>query len=292
MSFGIVATARMTRARVIHHHHGYRLGELDGPLWRLRLPLVVSLHGHDVTTYATQYPGAMEGVLGRADAVIIPSRFLADRVEALGVRSGSIRVIPSGVDVDVFRPTPLPDGPPEALFVGRFVEKKGIDVLLRAWSKVQERIPDARLRVLGFGPLEAQVRSAGSAVEFEPADPRRRGEQVVEAIRRARLVVTPSRTAPDGDVETLLLVNLEAQASGRPVVSTYHGGIPEYVDDGRTGILVPENDVPALAEALVRVLTDDGLAERLGAAGPVWVKRFDVRVCTARVDDLYDELSS
>jgi len=104
-------------------------------------------------------------------------------------------------------------------------------------------------------------------------------------------VVTPSRTSTDGDVETLLLVNLEAQASGRTVVTTNHGGIPEYVDDGTTGLLVPEGDAGQLADALVAALGEPGLAERLGAAGPGRVAELDIRACTARVDDLYDVLA-
>ena len=86
------------------------------------------------------------------------------------------------------------------------------------------------------------------------------------------------------------MVNLEAQASGRPVVTTRHGGIPEYVRDGETALVVPEADPGALADALVRVVTDDALAARLGGAGPAWAARFDVAACAARHDDLYDDL--
>ena len=111
-----------------------------------------------------------------------------------------------------------------------------------------------------------------------------------DAIRRSSLVVTPSRTAPDGDAETLLLVNLEAQATGRPLVTTLHGGIPEYVAEGETALLVPENDDAALAEAMISVLGDPALAEKVAAAGPAFAGRFEVGACTARVDDLYDSL--
>jgi glycosyltransferase involved in cell wall biosynthesis len=126
----------------------------------------------------------------------------------------------------------------------------------------------------------------------ELTDPARRADQVRDAIRRARVIVTPSRIAADGDAETLLLVNLEAQASGRPVVTTRHGGIPEFVSEGETALLVPEADAAALSDALARVLLDEKLAERLGAAGPAWAMRFDVDRCTAAVDDLYDAIAA
>ena len=102
--------------------------------------------------------------------------------------------------------------------------------------------------------------------------------------------MTPSRTAADGDAESLLLVNLEAQASGRPLVTTRHGGIPEFVAEDETALLVPEGDADALADALIRILQDQGLAERMATGGPLWVRRFDMRACTARVDDLYDRV--
>jgi glycosyltransferase involved in cell wall biosynthesis len=282
--------------RLVHQHHGYRLRDVAGLIRRRKLPLVVSLHGQDVTTHFKQWPGDMIDGLPLASAVVVPSRFLADRVEGdLGVPASKIRIIASGgVDVDFFSPTPLPEGPPEALWVGRFVEKKGVDVLLDAWETVRRSVPEARLRLLGppGGPLESLALRGGPGVEVEYADPAQRGEQVRQAMRRARLVVTPSRTASDGDAETLLLVNLEAQASGRPLVTTRHGGIPEYVDEGRTAILVPEADSTRLADALIEVLTDDGLAVRMSAAGPAWASRFSRDEAVAQMDGLYDETLS
>jgi glycosyltransferase involved in cell wall biosynthesis len=285
----LAAVAVGLRAKLVHHHHGYRLGDVGGVVRRLRLPLVVSVHGHDVTAFARDWPGYVEDTLALADAVIVPSRYLADTVAGLGVAAERIHAIASGVDTGFFEPTPLA-AEPEALFVGRFVEKKGIDVLLEAWPEVRRKLPEARLRLLGFGPLESLARSGGRGVEVEPTDPRRRAAQVRDAFRRARVVVTPSRTAADGDVETLLLVNLEAQAAGRPLVTTRHGGIPEFVDEGRTALVVPENDPAALAEAITAVLSDDAMAARMAEAGPAWARRFDWNAQAKVVDDLYERL--
>lgn len=289
LTAALVAIGAAHRAKLVHHHHAYRLSDVLGAVRRMRLPLVVSVHGQDVTAYARQWPGIVDP-LKLADAVVVPSRFVIGAVEAAGVSSDRIHVIPSGVDASFYSPTPLPDGVLEALFVGRFVEKKGIDVLLKAWAEVRRRVPGARLVLVGYGPLEDLARSGGEGVVVEPADPSRRGTQVRDAIRRARVIVTPSRTAADGDVETLLLVNLEAMASGRPVVTTRHGGIPEFVDEGRTALLVPENDPAALADAIERVLADDELAANMSAAGPGWVKRFDWTATAEAMDGLYESL--
>lgn len=290
VTLGLLAVTAPYHLGLVHHHHGYRAKDPVGLVRRRRLPYVLSLHGEDVTTYMRKWPGDLAGVLEAVDTFIVPSQFLFDRAVETGVPKERIVVIPSGVDTGFFTPAPLPVGPPVALFVGRFVEKKGLDVLLAAWPAVQSQVPDATLRLLGFGPLEHMVRSADGQVQVEPASSARRAAQVRDAIGRSRVVVTPSRTAEDGDSESLLLVNLEAQACGRPVVSTRHGGIPEFVADGHTGLLVPEADPDALADALVRVLSDDALAAQLGGHGPKWAGQFDVGACTGRVDALYERL--
>lgn len=284
------ATALLTqlclrhRVHVVHAHHGYEAVRVVGVARLLGLPLVVSLHGHDAWGWVDDHPGVYEGVLDRAAAVVVPSRFLVPRAVELGARPDRVHVIGSGVDTAFFAPSPVPCGL-EVVFVGRFVEKKGLDVLAEAWAEVEQAVPGARLRVLGFGPLEDLARQAGAAVERSPGR-----ERVREAIRGARVVVSPSRTATDDVADTLLMVNLEAQASGRPVVTTDHGGIPEYVADGVTALVVPEADPGALADALIRLLDDHALAQRLGAAGPEHVAGQDVRAVAGRVHDLYRSL--
>ncbi|MDQ1374757.1 MAG: hypothetical protein QOJ09_2095, partial [Actinomycetota bacterium] len=272
---------------VVHVHFGYLLGEVLGAARRMGLPVVVSMHGHDVTAPLRSDPGRYAGELDRVDAVIVPSHFLAAGAVALGAPTDRVHVIPAGVDTDRFTPSPLPEGPPEALFVGRFVEKKGIEVLMAAWPEVRRRLPAARLRVLGYGPLADLVRGPGVERELEPSH-----DRVRAAIGAATVVVSPSRTGGDGDAESLLLVNLEAQASGRAVVTTDHGGIPEFVHAGETALVVPEADPAALADALTALLGDRALATRFGAAGPSVAARFDLRHSAARVDDLYDSLVS
>jgi glycosyltransferase involved in cell wall biosynthesis len=244
----------------------------------------VSLHGHDVTAFHRTWPSYYAPVLGRTDAVIVPSRYLAAAAVEAGARADRVHVIPSGVDTAWFSPTPLPEGPPEVVFVGRFVEKKGIDVLLAAWPTVRAAVPGARLRLVGQGPLEPLVRAgADSTVDVDATGGGTTATRA--ALRRATVVCTPSRTTSDGDVESLLLVNLEAQASGRPVVTTDSAAVPEYVSADRTALVVAQGDPHALAEALVAVLTDRALAQRLADAGPGFAADYDVTGCARRVDD-------
>jgi glycosyltransferase involved in cell wall biosynthesis len=283
----VLRHARQAGAELAHAHFGYALPYTRVLRRRAGLPVVVSLHGHDATAWAAANEWAYEPPPSLVDAVIVPSRWLGARARELGFAASQIRVIPSGVDTAFFRPTPLPSDPVVG-FVGRLVEKKGIDTLMAAWPAVRNAVPDARLRVLGDGPLASLV--VGEGVERVLPDAATRHEQVGALLGSARVVATPSQTAADGDAESLLLVNLEAQASGRPVVTTRHGGIPEFVSENASALLVAERSPDELAAALIRVLTDAGLATRLGSGGPAVAAEFDVAAMAARVDDLYDEV--
>jgi glycosyltransferase involved in cell wall biosynthesis len=276
------------RARVLHVHFGFEVEGVVGAARRAGVPLVVSVHGNDVTAGWSKDRPALRYALEAADAVVVPSAFLADHAVVAGAGRERVHVLPSGVDRSVFTSAPPHDGPPTVVFVGRFVEKKGLDVLARAWPAVRSAVPEARLLLLGDGPLDA-MGLIPDAERWVP-EPYNRVAQVRRALERASVVVTPSRTAADGDSESLLLVNLEAQAVGRAVVTTRHGGIPDAVEEGRCAELVPEGDDAALAAALVAVLRDPDRAAAMGRAGLEVAARFDADLMSARVDSLYDRL--
>jgi colanic acid/amylovoran biosynthesis glycosyltransferase len=270
-----------TRADLVHVHFGYRLRDARRLLGRR--PVVVSLFGHDITGFARDWPRYYAGVLDRADAVVVPSRFLAGMALAAGADPDRVRIVPPGVDTGWFTPSPVPTGAPEVAFLGRFVEKKGLDVLLAAWPAVRRAVPEARLRLIGAGPLEPLARGAASVgVDVVVGTGR---EQVRTALHRATVVCSPSRTAADGDAESLLLVNLEAQACGRAVVTTRHAAVPEFVDEGTTALLVDEGAVGELAATLIDLLRDRDEIERLAAAGPSFAARFDLAVCARRMEE-------
>ena len=275
------------RSAIIHVHHGYALERVVKLARRRRLPVVLSVHGHDVTGYLEQRPDAYRGYGDVLSAVVVPSTFLVEYAVRAGIDREIIRVLPSGIDLTSFAPSPIPPGPPTALFVGRFVPKKGLDVLARAWPAVQAALPDARLVLCGFGEQEALARSIRGNVTVLISPDR---SVVSSQIRDCRVVVSPSHVAADDAVESLLVVNVEAQASGRPVVTTRHGAIPEFVSEGRTALLVDEGDADALAEAMVLLLEDDALAGCMGRRGPEAVAHLDVRETAAKMDALYDEL--
>jgi glycosyltransferase involved in cell wall biosynthesis len=174
------------------------------------------------------------------------------------------------------------------LAVCRLVPQKGIDVALEAFASVRERHRDARLVVLGAGPLRAElVDLAGrlcvaDAVSF----PGRVGD-VAWWLRRASVLVHPARWEGFG------LALLEAMLCARPIVASSVSSIPEIVVDGETGVLVPPDDAPALAAALQALLDEPARASALGAAGEARARReFSVARMTERTLAVYEEALS
>ncbi len=147
----VLRQARRVRADIAHAHFGYALPYARVLNRRAALPLVVSLHGHDATAWAQANPWAYEPDPSIAAAVIVPSDWLAGAATDLGFAPDRIRVIPSGIDTAFFAPTPLPVDHVVG-FVGRLVEKKGIDVLIEAWPRVRAAVPDARFARARRGP--------------------------------------------------------------------------------------------------------------------------------------------
>ena len=202
-------------------------------------PFVVQLWGTDVEL-ARRATSLARRVLRRARLVICASNALADSARELGARE--VRVIPSGVDV----PEEVADEaePPEVLFAGRLSPEKGILELVEAANGMT-------LVVAGDGPLRDRVPGALGFVPHHALGP---------LYERAAVVAVPSHREGFG------VVCAEAMAYGRPVVAGAVGGLLDLVADGETGLLVPPRDVPALREALERLIGDRELRRRMGEA--------------------------
>jgi len=206
---------------------------------------------------------------------------------------GEFRIVPCGIDLRRFRP-PAPGSardPAHAhriLFVGRLDERKGVEVLLRAFPAVLKSVPDARLSIVGAGPTEPRARRAVaelgilSAVEFlGPARP----EDLPRVYAGCDVYCAPSLGG-----ETLGIVLLEAMASGTPVVASRIPGYDETVRDGIDGVLVPPSDPDALASALVGVLTNESRRRQLAAAGLRRAQEYAWPNVTGRTLEFYREL--
>jgi glycosyltransferase involved in cell wall biosynthesis len=293
------------RPRVLHAHFGTD-GLLALPLARaLGVPLVTTLRGYDVNlsrgtllrsgrptwmTYALRRRRLMES----GEIFLAVSDFLRARAIAAGYPEHSIFTHYNGVDLEVFRAGPGEREDGLVLHVANLVTKKGTAQLIRAFAEVRREVPDARLAILGEGPLEPALRRQAaeaaprSAIHFAG---HRSREEVAAWMRRACVLAVPSVTGSSGDAEGLPNVVVEAAAAGLPVVATRHAGIPEAVAADETGILVPEKDHGALVAALTTLLQAPELRNRMGdAARRRAVLRFDAARQMARLECCYDNL--
>ncbi|MGH9586413.1 MAG: glycosyltransferase, partial [Acidobacteriaceae bacterium] len=257
---GFLRRVEAVGAELIHAHFAVDACAALAVRRRLKVPMVVTLHGYDVTSEDAALRETSAGrayLRGRrelwdeAQVFVCVSEWIRKKALERGFPEEKLWVHPIGIDVAAFRPK---EGvkEPLVLFVGRLVEKKGCCYLLQAMRRVEEQMPEARLVVVGDGPLRRSL-------EIEARGLRRccfvgaaGADDVREWMRRAAVVAVPSVVAANGDTEGMCLVVLEAQAMGVPVVAFRGPGIE--VLDGETGLLVGERDAGALAEALVSLL--------------------------------------
>jgi glycosyltransferase involved in cell wall biosynthesis len=238
---------------------------------RMGLPLTVHFHGADVSKHAVlrEYGQRYRTLFQHARAIVAVSGAMEQSLISLGAPPERVHRNPCGVDCASFGCASPADAAPTFVAVGRFVEKKGPHLTILAFAEVHRRHPDARLRMIGDGPLLDACRDLArglglvSQVTFLGPQPH---AVIQEEMRRARAFVQHSLVASSGDSEGTPVAILEAGASGLPVVATRHGGIPDVVTEERTGLLVPEHDVEGMANAMRMLIENPALAARLGAA--------------------------
>ncbi len=245
-------------AQLLHIYFGHIAVHLLPLILHWRQPTVVSFHGADVLVELDKphYRAATREMLAAARLVLVRSASLARALGELGCPNEKIRLQRTGIPLAEipFQVRTWPhDGGWRFLQAGRLVEKKGLITSLRAFAAFQKRNPDAVFTIAGEGPmldsLRALARELGieERVCFAGFLPQ---AQLREEFYRSHIFLHPSELSPDGNQEGVPNSMLEAMASGLPVFATNHGGIPEAIDDGVSGVLVAERDHAALAQAL------------------------------------------
>jgi glycosyltransferase involved in cell wall biosynthesis len=270
-----------------------------------RRPLVVSLHGSDIFVAERHevLRRAARRVFDRAEWVTACSDDLRRRAVALGARPGAIETLPYGIDASRFRPdrasrdavrAALAIGEaPLVVSAGRLVRKKGFDVLIDAIGHLRRSGSAVQLVIAGDGDLrgdlERRAAAVGNAVRLLGNRPQ---EEVGRLAAAADVVAVPSIRDEAGNVDGLPNFALEALATATPVVATTAGGLASVIDDRRTGLLVPERDVVALANAVGWLLGHAAEGRALGAAARDRVIRdFGWERFGARLVDIYDRVS-
>ena len=287
----VVVAAALRKAHALLGRSGFDLVHVhwvvpNGPIGariasRHGLPLVVSLHGSDISVSERSRPigRVTRWSLSRTAAVTAPSGDLLERAERLGAR-GILERVQYGADAAAFdvprevaeatrRRLGLEDQHVVVTGVGRLIPVKGFEYLVEAHAAALASVPELRLVLVGEGDgrsgLEERVRALGVAdtvVLTGAAAP----SEIPAYMSAADVVAVPS-VRHGGYVDGLPNVALEAMAAGKPLVGSNVGGLPELVREGVNGLLVPEKDAGALADALVALARDAELRTRLGANG-------------------------
>ena len=285
-----------TRARLLHVYFGQIAVHLLPLIRSWKNPSIVSFHGADVMVDMNKpaYREATLQMLKAVTLVLVRSGSLQRALVDLGCDPRKIEIQRTGIPLDEFpfRERAVPkNGEWRFVQAGRLIEKKGLPVTLRAFSTFLKQHPSATLTIAGEGPLLPELQkfarelSITDRVSFTGFVSQ---EQLREIYYRAHIFLHPSQTGRDGNQEGIPNSMLEAMATGLPVFATEHGGIPEAIENGVSGVLVPERDHEALSRALLEAARDPSFLLRIGQAGGSAVrKNFDLSMQAQRLEEMY-----
>ena len=285
-------------ADLLHIYFGHTGVHLLPLVEEWKRPCVVSFHGMDIQARPEQegYDEQMRALLRKVPLVLARSRSLFAELERWGCPREKLRLNRTGIPLTDFpfqqRPMPA-DGAWRFVQACRLVAKKGLRTALRAFAKFHALHPKAKFRIAGDGPMRAELETLigelglGEAVEL-------RGFLSQAALAAlyagSHVFLHPSEMPPDQNQEGVPNSMLEAMATGLPVLATTHGGIPEAVTHGRTGLLVPERDDAALFAAMQQLTAETDLLYILGQAAARAVREeFEQGRAIERLEGFYDE---
>jgi colanic acid/amylovoran biosynthesis glycosyltransferase len=239
-----------------------QFGTLLAPVLKLRQfgvtdgKVIVSFRGYDVTKVLRDDPAFYAGLFEHGALFLPVSDSLKKRILRAGCPSSKTKVLHSGIDCSMFRFSARGKATEEAtrvVSIGRFVEKKGLDYAVEAVANTIRSGLKLHYTIVGDGELreqlERKIRDLGIQ-DFVGLLGWCEHKEIIRLLEESHILLAPSVKAADGDQEGIPNVLKEAMATGLPVLSTCHSGIPELVENGVTGYLVPERDTQALAERL------------------------------------------
>ncbi|RYD65722.1 MAG: colanic acid biosynthesis glycosyltransferase WcaL, partial [Verrucomicrobiaceae bacterium] len=285
-------------AKLLHIYFGH-IGVHLLPFLRLRaIPTIVSFHGADAQVELDRpvHRRMTQEMLSLATLVLARSESLIERIEALGCDRSKLRIHRTGLpleEIPIVRRKPPSDDAWKCVQACRLIAKKGLGTSLRAFAGFAQKYPSATFTIAGDGPALPDLRE--QAAQLGIAERVRftgflSQEQLRKLYAESHLFLHPSELGPDGDQEGVPNSLLEAMASGLPVLATTHGGIPEAVEHGRTGLLVPERDHTALAREMKMLAGSPGRYQEIALAGAQSVReRFDLAAQTRVLESYYSE---
>jgi|GEM_PF-898539 len=240
---------------------------------RLKAKIVTCFRGCDITRNVKNNPRMYNELFAHGDLFLPVCDFFRNKLIDLDCDPSKIQVIRSTIDCNKFQfnPTPLqPKEPIRLTTICRLVEKKGVEDSIKAVARLIHKYPNMYLTIIGFGPLkhklEELIDNLGANKNIKLAG-RYSQEQVIQALRDTHIFILPCLTANNDDAEGIPNALKEAMATGIPVISTYHAGIPELVEDGVSGLLVEERDHRTLSKKIEFLIKNPHTWHKMGTAG-------------------------
>jgi colanic acid/amylovoran biosynthesis glycosyltransferase len=293
---GLLTVLSETRARLLHIYFGHIAVHLLPLIRTWKNPSIVSFHGADVMVDMNKpaYREATMEMLEKVKLVLVRSESLRRALVDLGCDPVKIELQRTGIPLEQFpfRERNVPEnGHWQFVQSGRLIEKKGLPVTLRAFAAFIRQYPNATLTIAGEGPLlddlqrlarELNIAKHVSFTGFVTQ------ERLRDIYYRSHICLHPSQTGHDGNQEGTPNSMLEAMVTGLPVFATEHGGIPEAIENRVSGVLVPERDHEALAEALLGAAKDSGFLSRIARTGADVVREnFDLEKQARKLEEIY-----
>ena len=283
-------------ARLLHIFFGHIAVHLLPLIRAWPKPSIVSFHGADVLVDMEKpaYRNATKQMLEIVTRVFVRSASLQRAVVELGCDQSKIDIVRTGIPLDEFpfREREFPTGGQwRFLQASRLVQKKGIATTLHAFTVFLTHYPRATLTIAGEGPMSDELQELTRKLKIDDRVSLPgflSSEKLREIYYASHIFLHPSETGSDGNQEGIPNSMLEAMATGLPVFATDHGGIPEAIENGVSGILVPERDHEALSEALLKSVKDPDLLARLARNGAKAVEqKFEQKNQIRRLEEIY-----
>jgi colanic acid/amylovoran biosynthesis glycosyltransferase len=268
----------------------------EGMVWRdigaIKGKLITSFRGYDISLFVHQQGEQIyDELFAKGDFFLANCKFFQKKAIRLGCDPRKIFVHGSGIDCSKFHfQARLPPEPHDKIYIvstGRLVGKKGLEYSIRAVAQVAKFHHNIEYSIIGDGYLKAELQQI--IYKLNVADKIKllgwkNQPEIIEILDKSHIFIAPSVTSDDGNQDAPVNTLKEAMAMGLPVISTLHGGIPELVEDGISGFLVPERDVDAIAQRLTYLIEHPEIWPKMGKAGRAYVEKH------YNLNELNDEL--
>ena len=303
--YGAIAFLKQSEYDIVHCQFGIYAMQGKYPedagvlalrsLGLLRGKLIVGFRGWDISWYIQENGESVyQELFTTADFFVTNCNFFRDRALKIGCNPAKIAVLGSGIDCDkfVFQTRQIPeDGVIRLATTGRLIEKKGIEYAIRAVAILVEQYPLVEYNIIGDGYLKADLQQLISELGLENKVNLlgwRQQQEIISILNSSQIFLAPCVTAKDGNQDAPVNTLKEAMAMGLPVISTYHGGIPELVQDGMSGYLVAERDAQAIADKLQYLIANPQIWQNLGQNGSQFVREhYDINRLNNDLAEIY-----